>query len=199
VTGPRRQPRDATAGFSLVEVLVALVLFALIGMAGFSMLDQVLRTQRLTEGRLERLAEMQRMMHLVTLDFTQARGQSLRLEAAETGETLSLRRNATEASGGSVALSYLLVDGVLTRTVATRAGVDPARQPLLHDVAAVAWQFYQTGTGWGNVWPPADSASPPGQPTPNPSAVELTVTLAAAEGAEGAQLRRVVILPAEVQ
>ena len=188
--------RDPMAGFSLVEVLVALVLFALIGMAGFSMLDQVLRTQRLTEGRLERLAEMQRMMHLVTLDFTQARGQSLRLEDAPAGVTLILRRNATEASGGSVALSYLLVDGVLTRTVAMRAGVDPTRQPLLHDVAAVAWQFYETGAGWGNIWPPANSASPPGQPTPNPSAVELTVTMATAEGA---QLRRVVILPAEVQ
>ena len=38
---------------TLVEMLVALALFALIGLAGFTMLDSVLRVQRHTEGRLE--------------------------------------------------------------------------------------------------------------------------------------------------
>ena len=69
--------RDREAGVTLTEVLVALVLFALIGGAGLAVLDQVLRVQARTDGRLERLAEVQRAMHLLTLDFMQATGGSL--------------------------------------------------------------------------------------------------------------------------
>ena len=56
-------------------MLVALVLFALIGGAGLAVLDQAR-----TDGRLERLADVQRAMHLLTLDFMQATGGSLGLE-----------------------------------------------------------------------------------------------------------------------
>ena len=47
--------RDTEAGLTLVEVLVALALFSLIGLAGFTMLDNILRVQSGTQGRLERL------------------------------------------------------------------------------------------------------------------------------------------------
>ncbi|WP_054006539.1 type II secretion system protein GspJ [Cypionkella psychrotolerans] len=188
------------AGFSLVEVLVALAIFALIGVAGFSMLDQVLRTQRLTEGRLERLAELQRAMHLITLDFSQARNSSLVLDppptdAAAGAASVSLQRNAADAAGGSVNLRYEVDQDTLFRDIAAKAGSDPARQPLLHGVAAVEWQFYAASGGWGSVWPPADRVILPGQATPNPLAISLTVTLAE----NGNHLRRVVVLPGEAR
>lgn len=189
------QKRDPTAGFSLVEVLVALAIFALIGVAGFSMLDQVLRTQRLTEGRLERLAELQRAMYLLTVDFSQARSSSVALDTASKPASVSLQRNAAEISGGSVALRYEVEEETLFRDIAAKPGAETARQPLLHGVAAVDWQFYTASSGWAMVWPPADRVILPGQRTPNPLAIAVTVTLAE----NGNHLRRVVLLPAEAR
>lgn len=178
-----------------MEVLVALAIFALIGVAGFSMLDQVLRTQRQTDGRLEQLAEMQRAMHLVTLDFSQTISESLTFRTGLEGPVVAWRRNAAEASGGGFSMEYALSEGTLMRVVALTEGTPLARQPLVRGVTAVGWQFYEPSAGWGNEWPPVARAVLPGQPVPNPQAIAITITLAAT----GNQLRRVVLLPGEAR
>ena len=104
-------------------MLVALVLFALIGTAGFSVLDQVIRVQARTDGRLERLAEMQRAMHLVTLDFMQASGGSLSFADG----AVSFRRGA---GVGEIAVRYGLEDTALVRSVSGSLGAAPAGQAL---------------------------------------------------------------------
>lgn len=181
----RRQPN---AGFTLIEVLVALALFALISGAGFAMLDQVLRTQSRTEGRLDRLAELQRAMYVLSGDFLQARGRSFRVEPIETGTVIGVRRNAADLQEGAVNLTYRLEDGVLLRSVRRSAGSSLAEQALLTGVAAADWRFFDPQAGWVNNWPPAGQL--PGAAPPNPLAVELRLTLA-----EGAELRRVALLP----
>jgi general secretion pathway protein J len=143
--------RRTDAGFSLIEVLVALALFAMIGGAGLSVLDQILRTQAQTEGRLERLADLQRMMHLVTLDL------SLAAPGSVTGD-------GTGVAVGDV--SYALAGGVLQRTVGA------ATQDLLAGAAAVDWQYLDQDRIWGGRWPP-----PAGAPTAELRAVALTVVL----------------------
>lgn len=175
-------PRAATAGFTLVEVLVALVIFAVIGVAGFSMLDQVLRTQGRTDGRLERLAEQQRFMHVLTGDFAQAVPGSLRYDPAE-GEAAQ----AVTVTSGSVRLRYRVASDVLVREV-MREGT-PVMQPLLSGVMAADWQFYKASTGWTDDWPPSTLPNLPGAAAVNPQAVAVTVTLAAG------QMRRVALLP----
>ncbi len=164
-------------------------------MAGFSMLDQVLRTQRQTDGKLERIAELQRAMHLMTLDFSQATSASLTTQKGPEGLVVAWQRNATESSGGSFSLEYALNEGALMRVVAVTEGTPLARQPLLQDVSAVGWQFYEPSAGWGDEWPPVARVVLPGQPVPNPQAVAITITLAAT----GNQLRRVVLLPGEAR
>ena len=58
-------------GFTLIEVIIALSLFALIGVAGFSMLSGVLQTQERTDGRLQRLSDIQRAVFVISADLDQ--------------------------------------------------------------------------------------------------------------------------------
>jgi len=174
--------RDREAGVTLVEVLVALVLFALIGGAGLAVLDQVLRVQARTDGRLERLAEVQRALHLVTLDFMQASGGSLGFADGAVG----FRRS--DGSAGK-AVRYGVEGAALTRRVRGSSG--EARQVVLTGLDAARWQFYAPEAGWIDSWPPD-----PSEPAGNPAAVALQVTLAG-PGLAG-ELRRVALLPSEV-
>lgn len=175
-------PRHPEAGFTLVEVLVALALFAMIGAAGFTMLDQILLVQARTEGRLERLAQIQRVVHLVSTDFMQAESGSL--DAAEGA--VSLRRSGAESA---VAVRYRWEDPALIRSVSGALGQPATEQSLLHGVSALGWRFLDSETGWSESWPPAN------RPSGNPAAVEIAVTLEG-PGLAGA-LRRVAILPAD--
>lgn len=176
--------RGAEAGVTLVEVLVGLVLFALIGMAGFSVLDQVIRVQARTDGRLGRLAEMQRAMHVVKLDFMQASGGSLGL----VDGAVSFRRNA---GTGEIAVRYGLEETTLVRSVSGGEGAATVRQRLLSGVEAIRWSFLDPQGVWVEVWPPQATQAP----RLNPAAVSLDLAMAG-PGLSG-DLRRVVGLPAE--
>lgn len=184
--------RCTTAGVTLVEVLVALVLFALIGVAGFGMLDQILRTQSVTERRLERLAVIQRGMYLMTTDFAQARSGSLTFQTGNQGAVVAVARNATETGEGSIGLTYRLEGATLLREVTTPAGRQVARQPVLDGVTGIDWQFYDSDLGWVDEWPPVRAITVLSQRPPNPKAVAAVISL---DGAR--QLRRVAPLPSE--
>ena len=187
MTPPRRATpiRETEAGVTLVEVLVALVLFALIGTAGFSVLDQVIRVQARTDDRLGRLAEMQRTMHIVTLDFMQASGGSLSF----ADDAVSFRRGA---GVGEIAVRYGLEDTTLVRRVSGSLGAAPAGQRLLSGVSAIRWGFLTSEGDWSETWPPRAQTAPA-----NPAAVSLDLALAG-QGLSG-DLRRVAVLPAEAE
>lgn len=168
--------RQAEAGFTLVEVLVSLALFAMIATAGVAVLDQVLRTQRLTEGRLDRLAGMQRMMHLVARDLSEATPGSLSGDAA----TVTLGRGAD-----GVTVTYALSEGRMTRAVARGRG-EARAQVLLPDVASIGWQYLDGSGAWRAAWPGAEAPA-----RADLRAVAMTVTLPRGVG----DLRRVVAVP----
>jgi general secretion pathway protein J len=160
--------RDGTAGFTLIEVMVSLALFALIGGAGVSVLDQVLRAQVRTEAQLDGLAAMQRAMLLITLDFAQAGPASVMQDQA-----------GVQVGHGAVTVIYAVQDGVLMRAFGD------VQQPVLAGVAGVGWQFLDAQNGWLEAWPVAEDLT-------NPRAIAVTLDL----GAKG-QIRRVVGLPGQ--
>lgn len=162
------------AGFTLVEMLVALALLALISLAGFALIQTVLTAQRRTEGRIERLAGLERAVFLIDSDFGQTiEGPYL------ANNAIVIRRNA---AGGPVLIGYAAIGGALVRL----QGADA--RPLIDDVSSATWRFHRS-SGW--------VAEPPKREDNDPAdAIALTLTFAPADGSPGGTLRRVVALPA---
>ena len=170
-------------GFTLIEVLISVALFALIGVAGFTLVESIIGVQRRTDMRLESLADMQRAMHILTADFEQAEERSLAFDGAR----VSVSRPAGAASARDATISFGLQDGVLVRSVTAPGG--PVRnQALITGVQQVAWRFYLPASGWQET--PVRS----GDDTATPEAVAVDITMRDESG-RGGILRRVVTLP----
>lgn len=180
-------------------MLIALGLFALIGVAGFTLLNSVLRTQDATDTRLGRMAEIQRAMLVVSSDLDQITGS-----LGGGGSSLSLQK--ADITGGIVNVRYDLNGDALTRTL-TGAGGERV-QTLLTQVSALRWTFHRRRGDWLDTWPqPQQSAPPPeigpdGQPLPTGpapdegvTAVALDITLTGLDGQPTATLRRVASIP----
>lgn len=180
--------RRGEAGFTLVEVLVSLALFGLIGVAGFTLVDSIVRVQARTEGRLDSMADLQRAMHILTLDFEQASGFSA-LVHDETG--VSFQRLSDNAPNGRLSVRYMLADDSFIRVIAPRPGAVGQSQSLIGGVEGARWEFYTREAGWVETWPPG------GSDDRLPAGVALTLDLTRRSDRPGGSVRRVVQLPAE--
>lgn len=172
---------------------MALALFALIAVAGFTLLDGVLRAQSATESRLSRLAEIQRAMLVISTDLDQITG-------ALAGEGSSLTLQKDDLAGRRVIVTYALNGNRLSRTVAGPAG--ERTQLILENVSAARWSFHERRSAWRDSWPdpaPGGQAAPDaggiGGPVRGVDVVALDLTLAGFDGRPGATLRRLASVP----
>lgn len=156
--------RTGDAGLSLIEVLVSLAIFAVIGVAGLAILNTVARTGERTEGRLERLAEIDRAFLIIRRDLAQIAPSEITLD----GDVLVFRRANAD---GQVALAFRIEDTTLTRHVGD-TGSGPVDQHLLSQTTAAQWRLLDGSQDWHTLWPPAD-----GSTTGRPLAAELTLKL----------------------
>ncbi len=166
--------RGGDGGFTLVELLVALTLFAVVAAAATGLLTTVLDAGRHTAGRLDRLAAIERTLAVVGRDLTEIADAPLK------GGTAEIAFERWQAGGPST-VAYRLAGTRLERRTGGRA------QTVLDGVTAVRWR-YLGGRAWQERWP-ADAAQAAGWPT----AVVLDLDLAGPPPA--GHLRRVVDLP----
>jgi len=181
------QAPDDAEGFTLVELLISLALFALIATAGVALVDGLLGVENRTDGRLTRLADIQRTLFVIDNDLSQITAGPIEGQAGR----LSFDRPVAAAGGLPVRVSYALAGSTLARSLANGAGSSASRQSLLGGIASLRWSFYAPGLGWTNRWPP----SPP-LASRRPAAVAVDFVLAPGKGVAGT-LRRVVALPVQ--
>lgn len=176
----RPATRSNVRGFTLLELLVAMAIFAVIGALALGGLNAVLAQQEIARRQLDRLNDVQRAVRLLTADFSQLNPRYVR-DALGTPELpivspctveylVCLTRDgwrnpfAQFPRGTLQRVQYALEDGKLARSywaVMDRTLVnEPREQVLLEDVEAfeVAYLDQASTTGeWSLQWPPLTS------------------------------------------
>lgn len=175
--------RRTDAGLSLVEVLVSLAIFAVIGIAGLAVLNTVARTAERTEGRLDRLAEIDRAFLVIRRDLAQIRIADVLLE----GGVLAFERATGDAD---VQVRFDLEDSTLLRRIMMPSGASVDQEMLPH-IEAVAWRLMDADRRWHTAWPPGGDV-----PSGMPVAAELALEVPRDGVSESRQITRLMVLPA---
>lgn len=180
-------------GFTLIELLVAVTVFAVIAALASSGLNSVLNTAERSETQMERLAELQKAMNVLSRDIEQAIERPVRdsfgdrlppfigsqpsnlLEFSRTG-----RGNPTQAPRSHIQrVGYRHEDNTLYRlswAVLDRAqDSEPQESALLTGVTELEIRYLDNNREWQNQWPPLQLQQ--GAASGLPHGVEITFAI----------------------
>ncbi len=185
--------RTSQKGFTLIEVLVAIAIFASLSVGAYQVLNQVQRSNELSLERSERLKSLQRALVFLNNDFRQMVLRQTRTNGEEPSTQLLQWQDYlldSDAKGvmfaragwhnpeqqfprGEVTkVGYRLKDQRLERLwwryPDTPAGQAPIVMPLLDDVKELSMRFFD-GKEWKAQWE---------APNQLPSAVSVELELA---------------------
>ncbi len=135
------------AGFSLVEMLVTLAIFAAVGIACYAILTTIIRVRDQTEGRLEAYATLDRALILFSRDLEQGSAQ----DVVFADDVLAFERPGPD---GPRTVRYLVTDDTLIRQTTDPAGQGRLDQTLLTRVGGFDLRFLDGAGAWADVWPP---------------------------------------------
>ncbi|MBK7543838.1 MAG: type II secretion system minor pseudopilin GspJ [Candidatus Competibacteraceae bacterium] len=163
--------RFAARGFTLLELLVALAVFAIMATAAYSGLRNVLVTRSVVETQSRRLALVQLAVFRLEQDIEQAVPRAIRDEYGEpqaallggelAGDRLTLTRAGWDnplgqPRAGLQRVAYRLRDGRLWRLywdVLDRGGLGEPRETLLLERVREFRVRFLKGKEWQNDWP----------------------------------------------
>lgn len=210
MTPPLPVSRRRIAAFSLIELLVALAVFAALAAAAYGGLAEVARARSALAEREDRFADIVRTLSAMERDLRQAASRPVRgsernqvLPAlAGSADRVELTRLGfanprAETRSNLERVAYALDDRKLERgryPVLDRAPSTIAQATVMLDrVDALHLRYAGTDGIWRETWPPAEVPAGSTVSDPNellPRAVEVRIVLA-----DYGELRRVVELP----
>ncbi|MEP0356126.1 type II secretion system minor pseudopilin GspJ [Paraglaciecola sp.] len=90
-------------GFTLLEILVAIAIFALIGVASTGVLNSVIESDQLSEERFAKLEELQRAMLTIERDIMQMTNRSVRVNGEANSVVVSGGEDVMSSDAGGLA------------------------------------------------------------------------------------------------
>jgi general secretion pathway protein J len=173
-------------GFTLLELLVAVAIFAVLAVISYSGLNSVLKTREHTSRAAEALHELQMSMTIIQRDLSQIADHPIRDQFGDrqpgllAGEELSADerlieftrhgwRNPAENLRSTLQrVAYALEEETLYRAYWPRLYRGPEAEPLrakmLDDVERVLFEFQDERAEWHEQWPPLNIQRYPGLP-----------------------------------
>jgi general secretion pathway protein J len=83
------QPQTHNGGFTLIEILVAMAIFTIIGLASTGVLNSVINSDQLSSERFEKLEELQRAMLTIERDILQIVPRNVRINSEPVSAVVS--------------------------------------------------------------------------------------------------------------
>jgi general secretion pathway protein J len=185
------------SGFTLLELLVALAIFALLSVMAYAGLSTVLTANQVLETHMERLSEIQRSVTFLSRDIRQTVNRGIRdtygdnkqpLIGASEFDTLGTPKIELTRTGYANPLgtkrsflqrvAYRVEDETLYRN--SWRVLDQAQDSeadaltICHAVEALQLRYLDRENNWHDQWPPID---PEYQGPVLPIAVEVSLTL----------------------
>jgi len=189
-------------GFTLLELLVSLSIFALIGIMAYSGLANVMRQQTQTEVYSKRMQDLQLTYRVLKRDFEQFADRSIRNEFGDVLPALvaggdyagvEFTRDGYPNPAGYPRsnlqrVAWLVDDGRLLRRswrVLDRSQDSlPDEQALIEGVQGFSLRYLDESKKWSQSWPPSTAVSAPASAPAGatvakkwPLAVEVTLSL----------------------
>jgi general secretion pathway protein J len=183
-------------GFTLLEVLVAVAIFAVVGMLAMTGYNQLVRQSEIVEDSAMRTRAIQSTVQRMVEDFSMLEPRPVREPLGETvepalradGRTENLadltRSGWTNPAGVSRStlqrVTYRLENNELRRSywsaLDRTLAAEPSTAVMLDAVRAVAFRFLDQNGTWHDQWPPL-GYSGADAPRLRPIAVEITLDL----------------------
>jgi general secretion pathway protein J len=188
--------RRRLAGFTLIELMVAMAIFGILSALAYGVLNQTILNSEILSSRMERLEAIQKTVRTISDDFIQLAPRPVRQDIGE-GFSASLTTDiqsvyAVELTRGGWSNLIVLPRGTLQRAayrleenelvryhwnVLDRTlSNEPVEVVLLDGVESLVLRFLQSNGEWTELWPPANTSGPTGFKQ-RPRAVEMVLTL----------------------
>jgi general secretion pathway protein J len=187
--------RRLSSGFTLLELLVAMGIFAVIGAMALGGLNTVVDQTTVAREQMERLSRLQRAMRLMSADFNSLAPRFVRDELGTAGEAplladgrlfgveLRLTRGSWPNPAGLPhrgtlqRVQYRLDDDKLIReywpVMDHVLGQEPRSEELLSGVNEFKLLYLDTQDEWQSQWPPAQTGSAGTSQRPRAVRIEL--------------------------
>ena len=181
-------------GFTLLELLVAITIFAIMAVMAYGGLSNVIDNSQASRVSLQRLQQIQQTLIVLNRDLSQIRERKIRdafgvsqpyLIAGNSDRLLEFTRggrvNPARLKRSSLQrVAYRIDENRLMRLqwafLDRPPGSEPRETTLLDDVDSVSLRFLDSNASWHEQWPPLNNAGVATQP--RPVAIEVKLNLA---------------------